>query len=45
MGGACSTNGRDLKRIHFIGKSERRRPFGGPKRKKEDNVNMYLEKM
>jgi hypothetical protein len=43
MDGACSTNGekRNAYRL-FVGKPERKRPLGRPRRRWVDNIIMYL---
>jgi hypothetical protein len=39
--GECSTCGGDEKCIDFfVGKHERKRPLGGPRRRREDNIKM-----
>jgi hypothetical protein len=46
MGRACSTNGekRNAYRI-FVGKPEGKRPLGGPRRRRVDNIKMDLREI
>jgi hypothetical protein len=46
MGGACSTNGekRNACRI-LVGKPERKRPLGRPRRRWVDNIKMDLREI
>jgi len=46
MGGACSTHGRDEKRIQTFGrKPEGKRPLGRPRCSWEDNIRMDLREI
>jgi hypothetical protein len=42
MNGAYSTHGRDEKYNILIGKLERKRPFGRPRHRWEDNITVAL---
>jgi len=43
MGGACSAYGGEERRIQvLVGKSERKRPLGGPSRRGENNIKMDI---
>jgi hypothetical protein len=42
MGGACSTQGRDVYRV-LVGKPEGKRSLGKPRRRWEDNITMDLQ--
>jgi len=46
MGGACSEYG-DRKGVYriLVGKPEGKRPFGTPKRRREDNIKMDLQEV
>jgi hypothetical protein len=44
MGGACSAYGRVVYRV-LVGKPERRRPLGRPRRRWEDNICMNLREV
>jgi hypothetical protein len=46
MGGPCSTNGekRNAYRL-LVGKPERKKPLGRPRRRWVDNIRMYLGEM
>ena len=46
MGGACSTMGerRGVYRV-LVGESEGKRPFGRPRRRSEDNIQMDLQEV
>jgi len=43
MDGASSTQG-EMRNVYkiFIGKSEGKRPFGSPRRRREDNIGLDL---
>ena len=45
MGGACGTHGG--RRVHkvLVGKPEGKRPLGRPRRRREDNIKMYLQEV
>ena len=46
MGGACGTyGGRERYAQGFDGETERKRPLGRPRRRREDNIKMNLEEV
>jgi hypothetical protein len=46
MGRACSTNGEKMKAYRIlVGKPERKRPVGRPRRRWEDNIRMDLREI
>jgi hypothetical protein len=46
IGRACSTyrERRDIYRV-LVGKHEGKRPYGRPRRRREDNIKIYLRKL
>jgi len=46
MGGACGAYG-DRRGVHrvLVGKPEGRRPFGGPRRRREDNIKTEIQEV
>jgi hypothetical protein len=45
MGGTCSTYRRDAYNNIFVGKPERKRPLGRPKRIGEDKIVFFFQKI
>jgi hypothetical protein len=45
MGGAYSTDRRDKGIQILVGKHEGKRPFGRPRRRREDNIRMVLREI